>query len=86
MDKRVITFAFRPHVSRQRQEELLTEIAAWKQVDQAAHLKPDTKLDALLRLCYAYLNDEADTHEVTRRLVALPEIESATEPTPRHLL
>jgi hypothetical protein len=86
MSKRVITFAFRPGVPRDRQDEVLAEICSWKQIDQAAHLKPDAKLDELLRLAYAYIKDDADANQVAATLARMPEIESASSPSPRRLI
>jgi hypothetical protein len=82
MSQHLITFAFRPDVARERQDEILAEIAAWAQIEQAAHLKPDTKLELLLRLCYAYLNEDADANGVAALLAAIPEIESASSSQP----
>ena len=86
MGSRVITFIFRPQISRRRQDELLSEIAGWEKIDQAAHLKPETKLRALERLCYVSVADDADPDRIIHQLAQLPEIESASTPTPRHLV
>jgi len=69
-----------------RQEQLLIEIAAWDHIEQAAQLKPDSSVEALRRMCYAYIDDAADAHCLIERLAGMPEIESASTPTPRHLV
>jgi hypothetical protein len=84
--KRVVTFSFRPEVSRERQEEVLAEIERWKQIEHASHLKPDAKMSELMRLCFAYVKDDADANEVATNLAAMPEIESASSPSVRRLV
>lgn len=86
MGSRVITFIFRPQITRRRQDELLAEISGWEKIDQAAHLKPDTKLQALERLCYVSVADDADPDTIIHQLAELPEVESASTPAPRHLI
>jgi hypothetical protein len=86
MSKRVITFAFRPGVPRERQKEVLAKIGRRKGIEQVEYLKPDAKLDELSRLCFLYLNDDADANRVIAKLAAMPEIESASSPSPRGLI
>lgn len=86
MGNRVVTFSFRQDVSRERQDQILDEISAWRQIEGASHLKPDAKLDLLLRLCYAYVRDDADAGEVMEKLAQIPEIETASQPPVRHLV
>ncbi|MBK8313357.1 MAG: hypothetical protein IPL01_04640 [Acidobacteria bacterium] len=85
MRSRVVTFSFRTDVSGERQDQILNEIAGWKQIEGASHLNRDAKLGLLQRLCYAYVSHDADTDDVVRRLNEFPEIETASEPPRRHL-
>ncbi|MBK9707904.1 MAG: hypothetical protein IPO77_13100 [Acidobacteria bacterium] len=85
MRSRVVTFSFRSDVSRERQDQILNEIAGWKQIEGASHLNRDAKTDLLQRLCYAYVCHDADAGDVVGRLNEFPEIETASEPPRRHL-
>ena len=85
MKSRVVTFSFRTDVSRERQDQILNEIAGWKQIEGASQLNRDAKLDLLQRLCYAYVSHDADTDDVVGRLAEFPEIETDSEPPRRHL-
>ena len=86
MSKHVITFAFRSDVSYERMNEILAKVSAWREVDQAAHLQPESKIDSLLRLSYLYVKDEADPNKVCQRLARIKEIESASSPAKRKLV
>ncbi|MGE0104010.1 MAG: hypothetical protein AB7H86_03210 [Blastocatellales bacterium] len=86
MSRRVITFAFRSEVPVTRQEQLLAEIADWEHIEQAEPLKPDSTVEALRRMCFAYIDDSADAHSLIAQLAEIPEIESASCPTPRRLV
>lgn len=86
MSRRIITFACRSGVSTSRLDELLAEIGSWEHIEQAAQLKPDSTVEALRRLCYVFMDDSADAHALIERLAEMPEIESASSPTPRHLV
>ncbi|MGE0129517.1 MAG: hypothetical protein AB7U82_15680 [Blastocatellales bacterium] len=86
MSKPVVTFAFHPGVSRERQDEILSEIGSWDEVDQAGQVNPESPIESFTRMCFAYLKDDADADEISHRLSSLPEIESASAPAPRRLI
>jgi hypothetical protein len=50
-----ITFAFRPGVSPERQDDVLAGIGGWAGIAAVGRVMPDATLDALTRICYAYL-------------------------------
>ncbi len=83
---RSVMFNFRPNVPLEEQDALLVQINTWNGISRAAHLKPDAKNPALLRMCYAYVSDQAELEALVERLSALPEIESASIPAERRLL
>lgn len=83
---RSVMFNFRPDVPLEEQDALLAEINTWNGVSRAARLKPDAQKPALLRMCYAYISEQAEPEVIVERLSALPEIESASIPAERRLL
>lgn len=83
---RSVMFNFRPNLSLEEQDALLIQINTWNGVSKAAHLKPDAKNPAILRMCYAYVTDQAELKVLKEHLSALPEIESASIPAERRLL
>lgn len=83
---RSVMFNFRPDVPLEEQDDLLAEINNWNGVSRAARLKPDAQKPALLRMCYAYISEQAEPEVIVERLSALPEIESASIPAERRLL
>ena len=82
----VVTFMFRSDVSPEQQEAILIQVNQWGSIQNATHLKPDTKHPELLRMCYAYLVDKADQDNIIKRLTDIPEIESANIPAKRSLI
>ncbi len=83
---RSVLFNFRPNVSPERQEVLLAQMNAWEGVSKAGHLKPDTRSAQVLRMCYAYIEDNANFEALAARLSSLPELESVSPPTERRLI
>lgn len=83
---RSVMFNFQPNVPLEEQDTLLAQINIWDGISKAAHLKPDAKNPAILRMCYAYVNSRAEPEALIERLSALPEIESAFIPAERRLL
>jgi hypothetical protein len=85
---RSVGFTFQPDVSPERQDRVLDEINNWAEINLAKRLKPDARKQDLLRLAYAYLNPDANTSEIIRRLSELSEIdpESVSSPTERRLI
>ena len=82
----VVTFMFRSDVPPEQQEAILKQINKWESIQKATHLKPDTKHPELLRMCYAYLVDNAEQVNIMKRLTDIPEIESADIPARRSLI
>ena len=78
-------FVFRAEVPLDRQDAVLAEIRSWHTNGSVDRLTPEAKQPDLLRMCYAYLEDDADADAVVQRLLELPEIESASLPTRRRL-
>ena len=85
MRLRVLTFASRPGVARERQDEVLADIRAWKGIDSAGRMMSGAEPDSLSRHCYAYIQDSACAGNLIESLAQLPEIESASEPSGRFL-
>jgi hypothetical protein len=83
---RSIMFNFRPDVPLEEQDALLAEINTWKGISKAARLKPNAQKTAIIRMCYAYISEQAEPEVLVERLSALPEIESAFIPAERRLL
>ena len=83
---RSVMFNFRPDVPLEEQDALLAEINTWDGISRAARLKPDAQKTAILRMCYAYISEQAEPEVLVERLSALPEIESASIPAERRLL
>lgn len=81
-----VMFNFRPDVPIERQDALLSQINTWNGINRAAHLKPDAKNPALLRMCYAYVSSQAELEVIVEHLSELLEIESASIPAERRLL
>ena len=83
---RSVMFNFAPQVPAQQQEEVLRQIGAWDSISKTARLSPGARHPDVLRMGYAYVEDDADIDSVVQRLSALPEIESAHVPAERRLL
>ena len=82
---RSVMFNFRSNVSPERQEAMLAQINAWDGIREAGRLKPDTKRQEILLMCYAYIQDNADSEALVERLSGLPELESVSPTTERRL-
>jgi hypothetical protein len=82
----LIVFNFRSNVSIEEQDALLLQINSWNGISKAAHLKPDAKSPAILRMCYSYVSSSTELAVLLERLSALPQIESASIPAQRQLL
>lgn len=83
---RSVMFNFRPDVPLEEQDALLAKINTWNGINRVARLKPDAQKTAILRMCYAYISEQAEPEVLVERLSAIPEIESASIPTQRRLL
>ncbi len=79
-------FNFRSDIEPEQQNAVLERINRWKDISKATRLKADTKNKDLLRLAYAYIEDDADADDIIKRLTEIPEIESASLPARRKLL
>ena len=79
-------FNFRSDIEPEQQNAILEKINRWKDVSKATRLKADTKNKDLLRLAYAYIEDDADADDIIKLLSEIPEIESASLPARRKLL
>ncbi len=83
---RSVVFKFRSTVSPEQPDAVLAQINTWEGVSKAGHLKPDARSPEVLRLCYAYIEDNANLAALVERLSRLPEIESASPPAERRLI
>jgi hypothetical protein len=83
---RSIVFNVRPSISDEERNALLTRVAEFVGVRQAAALRPNAKHDVTRRMCYARVSDEADLEGLKTRIAALPEVESADIPAERGLV
>jgi hypothetical protein len=81
-----VMFNFRSSVTLEQQEAFMAQIGTWDGVRKAGPIKPDATRPELHRMCYAYVEDSADTEKIVERLSKLPEIESAFPPAERRLL
>ena len=82
---RSVQFTFAPHVEAQHQAQRLEEISGWPEVVKVGQVDAASPADAVRRMAYAYVRDDADPAAVAQRLRAVQGIESASEPTPRGL-
>ena len=85
---RSVGFTFNPDVSPEQQDSVLDKINNWVEISLAKRLKPDARKQDILRMAYAYINENADTTDIIKRLSGLSEIdpESISIPTDRHLV
>jgi hypothetical protein len=81
-----IMFNFRTEVPLEEQDALLKQINSWSGISSSGHLKPDSENPAILKMCYAYISNEAETERLIEKLLALPEIESAFIPAAHRFL
>lgn len=81
-----VFFSFREDVDVTRQEHLLEHIRRWPDVLQTTRFAGAEADPDLLRICTAYLAEDAAATAVVRRLLQLPEIEEAEAPAARALL
>ena len=79
-------FNFKPEITAQMQDARLENIASWEAIAITAFLDAEASLPELRRMCYAYVQEAADIDGVLKRLIALPEIETAFLPAERRLL
>jgi hypothetical protein len=77
---------FQSGLSPEQQAATLARINTWAGVSRAACLKPEAKDPDVRRLCYAYVEDDADVAAIADRLAQLPEVESASVPAERRLI
>jgi hypothetical protein len=82
----VINFTFSEGASIEDKEKTLGAIAGWKNVSEAALLKPESKIDELRRMAFARVDDECDLSTLTNRLKGMPEIQSASTPSARGIM
>lgn len=78
-----ILFAFKATIVSQRRKAILAQIKGWDGVHQVGRLDPKTKDADLARIYYIYLTAGADANLLVKRLLALPEIETAEIPAQR---
>lgn len=83
---RTILFNLRPAVGPEEQKALLDRIGGRQGVRKAVPLRIGAKLDAIRRMCYVEIEDDADADALRSSLAALPEVESADVPAARGLL
>jgi hypothetical protein len=82
---RSIVFNVRPEVAHDEQASLLKRLGRLPGIHRAAALSPNSKSAVTRRMCYAYVNDNADIQAVRDEIARLPEIESADLPAERRL-
>ncbi len=82
---RSIVFNTRPEVGGEERAALLARLGRLPGVHRAAALSPNSKSPATRRMCYAYVNDDADIESVRDQIARLPEVESADLPAERRL-
>jgi hypothetical protein len=82
----LINFSFKPQVTAERRDSIVSQIEGWTSVVKAAPLKPDAKHPGVRRLYHAYVPDGADVKETVECLSGLPEVESADVPAQRVLI
>jgi len=80
-----VVFRFQEHASEAKQQQVQKEILGFPGVRSVARISPDAKKDALRRLWYADVGDEAGSDLVTR-LRQHDDIEAADLPPERGML
>src|SRR4051812_10662201 len=63
-----ISFAFKTGISRERQEEVLTQVGQLTGVQKVARLLPDSSDPVVQRMCNLYVRAGADPAEVVRQV------------------
>jgi hypothetical protein len=86
MNKDVVFFEFDSTVSRDRQLDVLSDLAGWTAIDKVQPLKPGSEHPALSRLFYAYAAPGTDLTDLVERIRVLPEIRSASTGPKRKLV
>ncbi len=81
---KTVMFAFKSEVSLARANELILDIALWKEAKAAGQLKPVSD-GRVGRMAYVRLKDGESVDTVVERLRQLPEVEYAEPPAERHL-
>jgi hypothetical protein len=82
---RSIVFNLRPEVGHEQRQALLRPLDRLPGIHGTAALSPNTKSPVVQRMCYAYVNDDADIGDVRDQIAVLPDVESANLPTERRL-
>lgn len=82
---RSIVFNVRPEIGREEQASLLTRLDRLPGIHRAAALSPHSNNAVARRMCYAYVNDNADIQAVRDQIAGLPKVESADLPAERRL-
>lgn len=80
-----IEFTVRPGVSDARRDEILTHVRALAGVQDAAALQPESRSASVRRMCFVRAADGANLNDLVSKIQALPDVESATVPTPRRM-
>lgn len=83
---RSVMFNFRSSVLPEQQETILATIDRWRSVRKVGHLKPEAKHPLLRRMCFAYVEDNANIEAFIERLGKIPAIETVSIPPMRHLV
>lgn len=81
-----VMFSFKPDVSPEKQKAILDELEHWDSISKASHLKPDANNPAVLRMAYAYVENDSSAEEVVKKLSAIREIDEASVPAKRKLV
>lgn len=81
-----VMFTFKSDVSPERQKAILDEIENWASISKASRLKPDATNPAVLRMAYAYVEDDSRAEEVVKKLSSIKEIDEASLPARRSLV
>jgi hypothetical protein len=82
---RSIVFNVRPEVGNEERTSLLDRLGRLPGIHRAAALSPNSKSAVARRMCYAYVNNDADIETVRDQIARLPEVESADVPAQRGL-
>lgn len=82
---KTVLFAVRDTVNQQRKNELILDLANWKEVKAVGWLKPEAA-GRVGNMAYMNLRDGSEPATIIARLQQMPEVEYAEEPARRHLL
>lgn len=83
---RSITFKLRPEYEPEAIPSFFSQLENRAEIAKAGAFQPKSKSKVVRRLCYAYVNDEADLDAVAQFVGRLPEVEVAEVPEERRLI